>query len=763
MVQETGGDGASWIGRSIPQVNSQEKVTGRSLYTADLPAPRALVGWVLRSPHPHARILRIDTSRARSLSGVKVAVTGVDVPETPYGPIAKEHHILARHKVRYAGEEVAAVAAVDDATALEALERIEVDYEPLPAVFDPEEAMNPDAPRIHEGRGNVAREIHIQRGDLKAGFGEAAAVHEASYETSYQSQAYMEPIATLAELDASGRLRVWSSTQSIYFTRGLIAEALQIPVSNVQVVQPFVGGAFGGKLQEDPNAIIAAFLAKQAGSAVRLVNSRQDEFQGGRPRMPAKVRLKMGIRRDGTLCAKECRVIGDNGAYSGLAPEIVLVTAFRGDNIYRQENLKTEAYLVNTNKVPTGAFRGFGTPQIAFAMDGVMDALAKEIGMDPVEVRLVNAIRQGETSVHGWHMGSCGLVECLQKAAEKIGWKGKRGKPGEGRKRRGVGIGVGLHVTANRQLADWDGSTAAIKFNEDGKVNLISGEGEMGQGANTVLAQIAAEELGLNLEDIIVTTPDTDATPFGFGGFASRLTMLAGNAVRKAAQEARRQLLVIAGEKLETSPEDLEVRNGEIFPRAAPERRMTVAEACRAHIFRRDGEGIFSRATYDPPTVMADKETFYGNVAPAYSFAVQTAEVEVDVETGRVEVLKLVTADDLGRALNPLACHGQVHGCTAQGLGFALFENLHIEGGQVLNGSLADYLVPKADGMPEMESILIETMDPSGPFGAKGVSETSIVSTASAVASAVEDATGVRINSLPITAEKVLWALKERG
>ncbi|MEE8110717.1 MAG: xanthine dehydrogenase family protein molybdopterin-binding subunit, partial [bacterium] len=703
--------GTTWIGRSIPQINSPEKVTGKALYTGDLPAHRALVGRVLRSPHPHARIVHVDASKARSLPGVKVVVAGADVPESPYGPIAKEHHILARQKVRYAGEEVAAVAAADDATALEALERIEVEYEPLPAVFDPEEAMKPDAPRVHEGRGNVAREIHIRRGDLQAGFREAAAVHEATYQTSYQSQVYMEPIGTLAEVDASGRLRVWSSTQSIYFTRELIAQALQIPVSHVQVIQPFVGGGFGGKLQEDPNAIIAAFLAKRAGTAVRLANSRLDEFQGGRPRMPSKITLKMGVRKDGTLCAKECRVIGDNGAYSGLAPEIILVTAFRGDNLYRQENLETEAYLVNTNKVPTGAFRGFGTPQIAFAMDESLDALAKEIGMDPVEIRLVNAIRQGETSVHGWYMGSCGLVECLQRAAKGIGWKEKRGKPGEGPKRRGIGIGVGLHVTANRQLADWDGSTAAIKFNEDGKVNLISGEGEMGQGANTVLAQIAAEELGLNLEDIIITAPDTDATPFGFGGFASRLTMLAGNAVRKAAQDARRQLLSIASEQLETSPEDLDVKGGVIFSRAAPNRKMAVAEACRAHIFRRDGEGIYSRGTYDPPTVMADKETFYGNVAPAYSFAVQTVEVEVDVETGRIDVLRLVTADDLGRALNPLACEGQVHGCTAQGLGFALFENLHIEAGQVLNGSLADYLVPKAEGMPEMESILVETID----------------------------------------------------
>jgi CO/xanthine dehydrogenase Mo-binding subunit len=396
-------------------------------------------------------------------------------------------------------------------------------------------------------------------------------------------------------------------------------------------------------------------------------------------------------------------------------------------------------------------------------MDCHLDALAEKIGMDPVEIRLRNAIRQGDTSVHGWQMGSCALTECLEKAANAIGWKEKRSAPrGSGPIRRGVGIGCGLHVTANRQLADWDGSTVAIKFNEDGRVNLICGEGDIGQGAATVLSQIAANELGVPLEHIVVTTPDTDTTPFCFGAFASRVTMLAGNAVLKAARAARVQLLAVAGEKLEVAPEDLTIEDGVIHVVGAPHRKMTVGEACVANIFRRDGEGIFTRATYDAPTVMADKQTFYGNVSPAYSFAAQAIEVEVDTETGQVRVLDVVAADDVGKALNPLTVDGQIHGAVAQGLGYALYEGLVTENGRLVNGNLADYTCPTAEATPRVRTILIESIDPNGPYGAKGASETPITPTAGAVSNAIYHAVGVRITSLPITPEKLLRALKAK-
>ena len=470
----------SIIGRPVPQVTAREKVLGEAKYVADISLPQMLHAKVLRSPHAHARIVHIDTERARALRGVKIVATGADVPAHPWGPIVKEHRILAVEKVRFAGEEVAAVVAVDEETALDALELIRVEYAELPAVFDPEEALRPGAPEIHASTGNLAREIKIERGDVEAGFREADLVHEETYQTSQQYQAYMEPMGTVAAVDGSGRLTVWAPTQSIYFTRELVAHAIGIPASQVRVIQTYVGGGFGGKLTEDANSPLCAWLAQKCGRPVRLINTRLDDFQAARSRMSARIRLRMGVKKSGEIVAKEAEIFGDNGAYSGLAPEIILVTAFRIDSLYRLKNIRTLARLVYTNRIPSGAFRGFGTPQAAFAMDCHLDALAEKIGMDPVEIRLRNAIRQGDTSVHGWQMGSCALTECLEKAANAIGWKEKRSAPrGSGPIRRGVGIGCGLHVTANRQLADWDGSTVAIKFNEDGRANLICGEGEI--------------------------------------------------------------------------------------------------------------------------------------------------------------------------------------------------------------------------------------------------------------------------------------------
>jgi CO/xanthine dehydrogenase Mo-binding subunit len=753
----------SLIGASVPQVTAREKVLGSALYVGDMKMSNMLHAKVLRSPHPHARIVHVDVERARRLPGVKAVITGADTPERLWGPIKKEHRVLATGKVRFAGEEVAAVAAVDEYTALDALELIRMEYEPLPAVFDPEEALRPGAPEVHEGTGNIAREIRITRGDVDAGFTQAAAVYEATYETQYQYHGYLEPMGTIAAVDGTGRLTVWAPTQSVYFTRELVAEALDITPSRVRVIQTVVGGAFGGKLTEDAQSPIAALLALKTGRPVRLVNNRLEDFLGARSSLPARVWLKMGLARDGEIVAKDSVIFGDNGAYSGLAPEIILVTAFRTDCLHRLQNVRTHARLVYTNKIPGGTFRAFGTQQMAFPLDSHLTVLAEMIGMDPVDVHLRNAIRQGETSVHGWYMGSCGLRECIEKARDGIGWKDKHGKGrGTGRTRRGVGIGTGLHVTANRQLANWDGSTVAIKFNEDGRVNLICGESDLGQGSTTVLTQICANELGLPMDHVTFSNPDTDTVPFCFGSFASRVTLLAGNAVIKAAREAREKLLAVAAEKLEVSPRDLTIEDAMITVVGMPARAMTVGEACRLHLFRAGGEGLYTRATYDAPTVMADKETFYGNVAPAYSFAAQAVEVEVDTETGQVTLIDSIVADDCGKALNPQAVEGQIHGAVAQGIGWALYENLEFEDGRLANPDFADYTMPTADSLPPLRSVLVETIDPNGPYGAKGASETSIVPTAGAIANAVYDAVGVRITSLPITPEKVLAALRAR-
>lgn len=752
------------IGVSIPQVNAREKVLGTAQYVGDMKIAGMLEGKVLRSPYPHARIVHIDTSRARALRGVKAVVTGADTPTNLFGFLHKEYRILATGKVRYAGEEVAAVAAVDDVTALDALELIRVEYEPLPAVFDPEEALEPGAPEVHDGSRNLAREIHIARGNIEEGFESSAAVYEATYEMGYQYHGYMEPMCTVAQVDPSGRLTVWVPTQSVFFTRQILAEALGLPQTDIRVIQTVTGGAFGGKLTEDLNTPICAFLSLKTGKPVRLLNNRLEDFLGARSSMPARVKLKMGLARDGEILAKDSVVVADNGAFSNLTLEQVLVTAFRTDSLHRLKNVRCHARLAYTNKIPSGTFRAFGTQQMAFPVDSHLAMLAEMIGMDPVEVHLRNAIKRGETSCHGWYMGSCGLIECLEKSRDAIGWQEKHGRQlGPPTRKRGVGIGSGIHVTANRQIADWDGSTVFLKVNFDGRVILTTGESDIGQGSNTVMAQICAEALGVPINHVTVNMPDTDTAPLSFGSVASRVTILAGNAIVRASREAREKLLSVAAETLNVSAEHLTIEEGFICRVGDSGRVMPLADAARMAMFRAGGEGIFIKATYDPPTTMADKETYYGNVAPAYSFAAMAAEVEVDTETGQVLLLDSFVADDCGRALNPRAVEGQVHGATVQGIGWALYEQFEFQDGRLVNGNFADYTMATADATPALRATIVESMEPNGPYGAKGASETAIVPIAGAIANAVYDAVGIRINSLPITPQKVLTALREKA
>lgn len=755
----------SVLGKPTPMVDGPVKVRGAAEYAPDIVLPRMLIGKVLRSPHAHARIRAIDVSLARRHPGVKAVLTIDDIPQAKWGHENNDQTTLAKDKVRFVGEEVAAVAAVDEETALEALDLIRVDYEPLPYVLDPLEALGPGAPQLHDGwPGNLAAETHIARGDVEAGFREAAAVYEETFRTTVQYQAFMEPIGSVAAVDPTGKVTVWASTQSVYFTRSRIAKALGASESRVRVIQPFVGGGFGGKLNDDPNAQLCALLAVAAGRPVKLVNTRTEEFLASRPRTACVIRIKLGVRKDGTICAKETDIVTDNGAYTGRSAKIMNITAMRMDNAYRMQNLRTRARLAYTNKLPTGAFRGMGNPQMIFPFESALDHLAGRIGMDPVEIRLVNAVRTGDVSVHGWRIGSCGLAECIRFVAEGSGIRDKRARAVNGGKtRRGVGIANAIHVSGNRHYTNWDGASATVKMNQDGRVNLIIGEGDIGQGASTVLTLICAEEMGLRLRDIEVSKPDTDLTPMCMGAFASRLTIVAGNAVKKAAAEAKKKLLEAAGEMMEADPADLEIRDARVFVRGAPDRGLSVAEVCKDGLFRQGGEPIAVSASVDNPTEMADPVTRYGNPSPGYTFCSQAAEVEVDTETGQVKVLGFWVADDVGRTLNPLTAEGQIQGAVMQGMGYAMYENWVVDAGQVVNGNFADYTLPKAECLPQrVESALIESIEPNGPFGAKGASETAIDPVAAAIGNAIYDAVGVRLTSLPFTPEKVLAALRAK-
>jgi CO/xanthine dehydrogenase Mo-binding subunit len=750
------------VGRSVTRIDAADKVTGRAQFIADVSLPGMLWGAVLRSPHAHARIRGIDASRARSLRGVVAVATADDTPKRLWGAFVRDMPIFAIDKVRYVGEEVAAVAAVDRETAREALDLIEVDYEDLEPVFDPEAAMLPGAPLVHEDReSNVAVAIDIERGDVAAGFGKSDVVLEDVFQSQPQRHAPIETIGSVADFRANGKLTLWMNTQTLFMARARIAWALGVTQGDVRIIQPYVGGGFGGKSCDDNNALVCAVLSRVSGRPVKLINTREEEFlAGSRPRVPMKFEVKMGFARDGLVQAKQIRVVADNGAYCGKAPGVVNVASLRHDTGYKYPNVKIESRLVYTNNVPTGAFRGFGNPSAEWAIEQMWDQAADALGIDPVDLALMNAAEPGYVSPHGNRVTSCELKQSLEKAAELMDWRAKRA---ERKPLRGLGLGTTVHVSGKRHFGDYDGSSAVVKVNEDGKVFILSGEGENGQGTMTVLCQMVAEELGVPYEDVSISPADTDSTTYCHGAYASRLTYIGGNAVKQAAAEVRRELLETASELIEAAPEDLDIRDGKIFVRGAPHARsVTVAEAAWSRQYRRGGKPIVASGSFDPDSELQD-ENRYGNESGAYNFGVQMAEVEVDPETGKVTILDYVSVADCGTVVHPVAAAGQQEGAVAQGIGYALTENLLVEDGRPLNPNFSDYKIPCTLDMPPLKIAFAESYEPTGPFGAKGLGELGLDPTAAVLSNAIHDACGVRIKELPITAEKVYWALQEQA
>jgi CO/xanthine dehydrogenase Mo-binding subunit len=743
------------------QINAREKVLGAAVYAGDIKMPRMLHARVLRSPRAHARITSIDLEAARALPGVKVVVSGQDVPARAWGLSHKQQHVLARGIVRFVGEEVAAVAAETHEIADAALDLIKVTYEDLPAILDPALALTEGATQVHSG-GNLVDEINILRGDVDSAFAAADLVHEETYSTHSQYPGYMEPMATVAARDANGRLTVWTSTQSIFLARQRLAEALDRPISTIRVIQPTVGGGFGGKIVEERSSLIAAFLASRTDRPVRLGLTRIEDMLSGCLSVPETIRLRMAMRRDGTILAKEVDLLADCGAYAGLAPDIMTVSAMRSDNMQRIANIRTRARMVYTNTLPRGAFRGFGGTQMLFALNSHIDTMAHKLGLDVIEVHRRNAIKAGEISVHGWKIGSCALDSCLESVRTAIGWDAKRTGPrGNGVLRRGVGIAAAMHVSGNRVIGNWDGATILLKINEDGRAVILTGESDMGQGAFTMLTQLCARELGIPLDHITVQSPDTDVSPFSIGTLASRVTINTGSAMVQAARQARTQILAAASEKYGHPEGELDILDGMIRSTGTGNLAVPLAEICRYHIFRHGGEGICVKASHDPDTVRMDAE-HRGNIAPGYSFAAQAVEVEVDTETGQVRVIDSRLADDCGVAINPLAVHGQSNGAAVQSLGWTLYEEPRFEGGRWENGNLADYTMATADAVPELHSAIVDSFEPNGPLGAKGASETAILPGAPAIANAVFDAIGLRITDLPITPQKILAGLAQQ-
>ncbi|HLB12800.1 MAG TPA: xanthine dehydrogenase family protein molybdopterin-binding subunit [Dehalococcoidia bacterium] len=759
----------SVVGKPLPRVDAPTKATGQAKFAADLSLPGMLTGKILRSPYPHARIVNIDTSRAARLAGVKAILTGQEIPRVKYGftfrfPQFCDEYLLAIDKARYLGEGLAAVAAVDGDAASEALELIRVEYEELPHVLEPEAAMAPGAPQIHDtAENNVGVRMSHDFGDVDAGFRDADYIREDRFLLQAQAHAPIEPHAVLAEADPSGRLTVWGAKQSPFRARYGLSRTLDRPEGTIRVIRPTLGGGFGGKGEMMCLDFCASALALRSGRPVRIAYTREESLCTTRARHPMVVHLKTGVKKDGTLTAQSCRVIADGGAYMSTGAVALYLAASHLNLPYRLSNYRVEGFRVYTNKQPSGAMRGHGTPQPRFAMECQLDMIAEELGLDPLELRLRNAIEGGYRAPNGYLVPSCGYKETLRRAAQASGWEEARGEKTPG---RGIGLaGYTFLSGSTSHLWDTKGamSSAIVSLQENGTVHLVTGASDIGQGTDTALSQIAAEELGVRLEDVRITAADTELCPLDWGTGGSRVTFQSGNAVRWAAQEARKPVLEAAADHLEARPDDLELRDRMVYVKGSPEKGMGLSEAIALAMTRANGAPVIGRGSFDQTPTLPDFRTGVGNLSFAYVFGAQIAQVAVDRETGKVDAEKMAVFHDCGFAINPLSVQGQIDGSSIMGAGYALAEELERRDGTTMNPSLLDYRMPTSLDACEVLGGLVESMDPGGPYGAKEAGEGLMVGAAPAIANAVYDAIGVRINELPITPEKVLRAIEGRA
>ena len=746
----------SVIGKRVPRVDAWEKATGEARYTDDFSLPGMLHGRLLRSPLPHARIVSIDTSRAKSLPGVAAVITGKDFPQVKYGnwrlvPSTQDETALAIDRVRFVGDEVAAVAAVDRDTAEEALALIRVEYEELPELFDIDAAMAPGAPALHEGTsGNVSVTRTISYGDLAEQFARSDYVREDTFELQSVSPAYLEPCSTLAVADDQGHVTLTSSTQTPYIVQCLLAKALGIRENEVRVVKPALGGGFGGKMELRSWDVCAAVLARLLGKPVKFTLTREEELSAGRRRHAVRIWSRVGFRKDGTLMAKECRALLDGGAYNSMGPTATFLIGNFGAFLYRFPAYRYEGLHVYTNNAPAGAMRGLGAPQAFFATESQMNMAAEDLGIDPIDLRLKNAMRPGDEIPDIATVSTCAFSECLEEVARKTDWKARRARKSTGR-----GIGIGCYSFITGGVFNWFDthypfSAAEVRAYADGTVHLLTMAADIGQGSDTVLTQILAEELGIPMKDVRLTSADTAMTPKAdVGTWGSRVTLMAGNAVVAAAAQIKAELFKMVSLKFDLNViHEMECKDGMVRAKNRPDRAIPFGEAVAMLQKANRGEPLTVRGTYTPRDM--------GLVTPTFSFGAQVVEVDVDRETGLVKVEKIVTAHDCGRALNPMAVEGQVEGCIQMGLGYALSEQVVLAKGRTLNANFLDYKMPGALDMPECDLFPVEVLEPRGPFGAKETGEGPISATAPAIADAVWHATGFRGKTLPITPERLL-------
>ncbi len=755
----------SLIGRRIPKLDAPEKASGQTRYIQDIDLPGQLHAKILRSSRLHARILSIDTAKAAALPGVHCVITAADVPEQRPIGVNKDQLPLKTDRVRSYRDEIAAVAAESPEIAEAALGLIEVTYEDLPPLVDPRLSKQPGAPILHDrAADNVAMTFTYQNGDVAEGEAESDFVVEDEFSLHYVTHCCMGVSGVIAEFEPSGNLTLYSNTQVPFLHKREFAELLGIDPGRIRIIQPPIGGGFGSKLDIYPFEPICIFLAKRTGRPVKLVFSREEEFLASPTRQPVILRLRSGARKDGTLTFRTVRTLHDNGAYTswGATTPFVMMQTF--SSLYRVPHCDYFTEAVYTNNPYAGSFRGYGNLQATFAVEQHMDKLAALVGMDPLDFRLKNAQEPGEVTPQGMHFKSCGFKDCLTIAARRSDYADKRRQYEAERRqpgtvKRGIGIASMLHVGGGAKIYPSDGCGTILKLDDFAHVTLITGASEIGQGSETVLAQLVCEELGVPLDAVTVVNNDTDITPWDVGVHASRTTFIAGNSAIGAARKAREKILLAAAKVTNLAAEQLDLRQGAIVRSEDGQLLMPLAKMLRSLHFSDKAELVITSHYYEPPSQHQDKE-FKGDVSAAYAWATQVVELEVDTATGIVRLDKVTAAHDVGRVLNRLGIEGQIEGGIVMGQGYALTEDLLVEEGVCRNPNFRDYKLVTAPEIPEMDISFVETQDGEGPQGAKGVGEAPAICMAAAVANAIENATGVRITSLPFTPERVYRALR---
>jgi xanthine dehydrogenase molybdenum-binding subunit len=757
------------VGHAVPKHDATEKVTGRVSYIHDVTVPGMLVGRILYSDRASARIVAIDTSEAEAVPGVRAVITGYDTPEIRFG-FLKDNVALKRDRVRQYRDEIAAVAATSGAAAKEALAKIKVTYEDLPALFDPEQALAEGAPLLHETdpRGKPLKDNRLrlpwklEAGDVDRAVQDSDFIAEGEYEVGWVTHCCMGTSGCIASFDTHGDLTMHCNTQIPSLAKTDYQEALKAMGlrGRVRVLNAAIGGGFGSKLDTYAHEYIAILLAHRTSKPVKILFDRHEEFTATSPRQPMKIRVRQGCTKEGVLTFREMSLLLDNGAYTSWGATTPTVAMMPASSLYRVPNIRYKAVCAYTNNTYAQAFRGYGTPQVTFAIESNLDELAEMAGIEALDMRLLNSSRAGETSPQGFRFNTCGHRRCIEAVAEKLRWTEKKAAPRRpGSKVRGVGMASLVHVGGGAKIYKSDGCGTIIKMDDLGRVDVFSGSMEIGQGLDTVLRQIVSETLGVPTGHVNLVLGDTDVCPWDVGVHASRSTFVAGNSALGAAKEIRDQILRFAEEVMEAPREILDLEDLTVVCREDASKNMPLEKLLRRAHFAPSGNTMFMATHFYEPNTDLLSGDFKGNFSASYAWGCHGVEVEVDTDTGHVDIVQYVAAHDVGRAINPMLLRGQIYGGVLMGVGYALSEEMIYQEGRLLNPNFRDYkILTTMDAIP-VEVALVETNDPSGPFGAKGVGEPGLVPTAPAIANAIYDAVGIRIHELPMKPEVVLGAL----